>query len=304
MTNLDSTIARLARSQHGVMHRRQLLAAGLSARQIHRRVQRGHLIALGNGVVAVPSAPATTLRQYKAAELSIDGAALAGLAGAHLLGLTNRTAPPEIAVKPGGGHRCGFGRVHRRTDITTTVVKNIRVTAVDQTLVDIVGRLSIERVETIWSGALIRNRADLDAITERVQAAESQRLGNRGLARVMLDAHVKGDDRSESELEALLLDLVRTVPDVPEIVPQLALPWWKNGAGRADIGIPAWRLILEADGRSWHARLRDFDRDRERDNLAVAAGHVVLRFSALHLQKSPDSVVDLVARTGIHRAVA
>jgi very-short-patch-repair endonuclease len=48
--------------------------------------------------------------------------------------------------------------------------------------------------------------------------------------------------------------------------------------------------------------LRDFDRDRERDNLAVASGHVVQRFSAFHLRQEPESVIELIAAAGRHRA--
>ena len=67
------------------------------------------------------------------------------------------------------------------------------------------------------------------------------------------------------------------------------------------MGIPAWRLVLEADGRSWHARLEDFDRDRARDNLAVANGYAVLRFTSVHLRRQPETVIQRIADTGRHR---
>lgn len=301
----DAIIDDLARRQYGVVHRRQLLTAGVGPRAIKGRIDSGRLIPLGNGVLAVRGHPPTPFRQYKAAELAIPGAAIFALAAGwlHVLGAT-RSAAPEIAVHPSAGHRCSFARVHRRTDIQTTSVAGIRVTTVPQTLVDLTGRFRSTKLEDVWTSALIRGRVTLEHLAERVEAAEAQHLAHRGMARAMIDALVVGDTAADSELEMLLLRLVRQVPGIPEVVPQLALPWWRHGAGRGDVGIPAWRLILEADGRAWHARLRDFDRDRERDNHAVASGYAVLRFTSVHLRKQPETVIQLIADTGRHRGNA
>lgn len=301
----NAVINTLAREQQGVMHRRQLLAEGLSYRQLEGRVDTGALIELGHGVLAVPSAPATHLRQYKAAELAVPDAALCGLAAARLhdLGAT-RSAAPEIVVHPSSNHRCGFAKVRRRRDVELTTVLGIRVTTVPQTLVDVSGRLRLSKLEDMWTSALIRNRTTLDELHDRVAAARVQRLRHRGVATAMLGSLVDGAGLAESELEVLLYDLARRVPGIPEVVRQIPMPWWKAGAGRGDLGVPAWRMILEADGRSWHARLRDFDADRMRDNLAAANGHVVLRFGAVHLQRDADRVVELIAAAGAHRRAA
>lgn len=301
----DRLVADLARDQHGVLHRRQLLAEGLSYDQIDGRLERASLIALGSGVLAVRSAPATERRQYKAAELSIAGAALSGLAAARLhdLGAT-RSAAPELVVHPSSTNRSDLARVRRRLDVDTTAVDGIAVTTVAQTLVDIVDRLRIARVDEVWTSALVRRRTSLDALTDRVEACRSQRLRHRGTATAMLGSLVDGAAVADSELEVRLLRIAASVPGVPPIVPQLSLPWWRGGAGRGDVGIPEWRLILEADGRAWHSRLADFDDDRRRDNLAAANGYQVLRFSAVHLQREPDDVAATIAATGRHRRSA
>jgi hypothetical protein len=301
----DEVIQRLARTQQGVMHRRQLLDQHVSYRQIEGRLENRSLIELGHGVYTVPSAPATRLRQYKAAELVVPGGAIAGLAAASLLDLgATRSAAPEIVVHPSALHRCSFARVHRRKDVLITEVQGIRVTTAAQTLVDIVDRLRLARLEEVWTGALVRNRTTLSELQERVEAATAQRLSHRGLAMAMLGSLTDGVELAESELEELLFRVASRIPGVGAIVRQLSLPWWKAGAGRGDVGIPGWRLILEADGRSWHARLRDFDIDRMRDNAAVANGYAVLRFGALHLQRSPDDVAEVIAAAGAHRRTA
>ncbi|HEU5082852.1 MAG TPA: DUF559 domain-containing protein [Acidimicrobiales bacterium] len=301
----DAIIHGLGRKQHGVVHRRQLYAASISKRQIETRCDAGALIRMGHDVFALASAPATHLRQYKAAELAVPGAAVCGLAAAKLLDLgATRSAPAEIAVPPGANHRCSFAKVRRRSDVAVTEVKGIRTTSVAQTLVDLSLRLRLARVEEVWTSALIRDRSTLDELEDRVVAAEVQHLRHRGIARALIDSLVHGVDLAESELEALLYDLAARVPGVPPLVRQMQLPWWKGGKGRTDVGIPAWRTILEADGRSWHARLADFDADRMRDNLAAANGYIVLRFGAVQLRRAPEQTVEIIAATGRHRRTA
>jgi very-short-patch-repair endonuclease len=62
--------------------------------------------------------------------------------------------------------------------------------------------------------------------------------------------------------------------------------------------IPAWRLVLEADGRRWHARVADFDNDRWRDNQAAALGLRVMRFTHPHLTHRLREVADLITAAG------
>ena len=301
----EAVISELARTQQGVMHRRQLLAEDLSPRQIDHRLHERRLIDLGHAVYALPSAPATHLRQYKAAELAIPDGVVCGLAAAvmHDLGAT-RSAKPEIAVPPSAGHRLRFARVQRRCDLETTTIQGMRVTSVAQTLVDITKRLRLDLLEDCWTSALVRNRTSIEALASRVEHAERHRLAHRGLARAVFDSLVHGAGLAESELEARLLRVLATVPGLPPVVPQVALPFWAGGRGRGDAGVPDWKLLLEVDGRSWHARLQGFDRDRERDNLAVANGYAVLRFTALNLERDPQRVVELILRTGAERRAA
>ena len=42
---------------------------------------------------------------------------------------------------------------------------------------------------------------------------------------------------------------------------------------------PDWNLVIEADGRNWHARVEDFEEDRRRDNELATRGIQVLRFT-------------------------
>lgn len=70
-----------------------------------------------------------------------------------------------------------------------------------------------------------------------------------------------------------------------------------------DAYIDAWRLIVEGDGRRWHTRRADHDRDRRRDNEATAHGLAVLRFTYEMLRDHPKECLDTLMRTGQVRGI-
>jgi very-short-patch-repair endonuclease len=65
-----------------------------------------------------------------------------------------------------------------------------------------------------------------------------------------------------------------------------------------DALIPAWRLIVEADGRRWHSRVNDRERDHDRDNVAAARGFRVMRFTHRMLTRRLDHVDELLRECG------
>ena len=71
VSNVERTIAALARRSHGVVTRRQLLAAGITAPEIDYRLPRGDLIAVFRGVYRVghraPSVEAGYIVRYERA---------------------------------------------------------------------------------------------------------------------------------------------------------------------------------------------------------------------------------------------
>lgn len=73
---------------------------------------------------------------------------------------------------------------------------------------------------------------------------------------------------------------------------------------RVDAVIPDWNLILEADGRAFHTKRADFERDRQRDNLAAAHGYRVMRFTHRALTQDPAAVLQLVLNAGQQTSMA
>lgn len=87
----DGVIAALAAKQHRAVARRQLVASGLTARQVHRRVERGLLRAFHRGVYAVGAPALSANGRRMAAILSAGGRAALSHRGAGRTGISSST---------------------------------------------------------------------------------------------------------------------------------------------------------------------------------------------------------------------
>lgn len=75
------------------------------------------------------------------------------------------------------------------------------------------------------------------------------------------------------------------------------LPVTINGANfRIDLAFPALKLAIEVDGFAYHSSRDSFERDRQRQNLLVADGWTVLRFTWAMLD-DPDAVLRVICET-------
>src|SRR3954451_4317834 len=96
---VEEIVAAIAGDAHGVVTRAELRAAGVSARQIDRRIANGALIPEYTGVYrAGHCAPSTEARYMAAVRACGEGAVLCGKAAAYLLGLLKSPFPPQPEV--------------------------------------------------------------------------------------------------------------------------------------------------------------------------------------------------------------
>jgi hypothetical protein len=181
--------------------------------------------------------------------------------------------------------------------VKTTLVDGIRVTTHAQTLCDLLPRLRLDRWEQIADRLLLTGQMSIEELAERVGAYELSRRPGLPLLRDLIAVRMAdGWVVPESALETMLRAAVDLVADCPLVQWQAPAPW--DPTRRLDGLISDWGLILEADGRSWHARVKDFDNDRWRDNLAAAHGLRVQRFTHAHLVHRLDEVVSIIERAG------
>jgi very-short-patch-repair endonuclease len=305
MRNLDfdRAVTRLALRQHGAFHHKQLRSLGGTATMIDDRVANGTYVRLAPRVLALASQPATWRRQYKAAELSIPGSALADRAALHVHGIEGgKVLRPVLAVPYTSNVRSPLADIRRCADVSTTEVDRIRVTTAAQTLVDVVACWKLRPVEAAWDDALLRGLVTTEELEARVAVAvDGRRPHGRQAEALLVDRRATEWVALDSLLELLASRLLSGLPPGVTFVHQATMPWWQPGEGRVDLFIPAWRLIIELDGRRWHARVAAFDTDRWRDNVAAANGCAVLRFTHAHLTLRADEVLALILEVGRHR---
>ena len=298
-------LEKLARSQRGVFSGVQVEALGFSHQMIYDRVRSGTWIRLAPRVFALASAPPTWRRQYKAAELSLPGSSLAELAACTVHQFDGfGVVRPELIVAYTRNYRTPLATVHRSDSALTTTVDGFQVTTIAQTLCDLVSRVRLDRWERAADGLLLEGRVTIDELQERRLRYEKSRRAGMPTFRALVDERLAdGYVPPASELERALAGALDLVVGCPSVVWQAPAPWAPD-AQRVDAMIPDWRLVLEADGRRWHARLHDFERDRWRDNQAAALGLRVLRFTHVHLTKRRQEVVTLITAAGTATSAA
>jgi hypothetical protein len=115
------TIDGLARRQHGVFARQQVIEAGMTRHELQGLVSSGRWIVLAPAVYALASHPGTWKQRLMAAVLGEPEAAVGGRSAAVLHGFTGfRPGRPEIVVPRAGQNRSPIALVRRRDGVETT----------------------------------------------------------------------------------------------------------------------------------------------------------------------------------------
>jgi hypothetical protein len=283
MGTQDRTVARLARSTHGVVTRSQLLAAGLTAREIHRRVERGTLLREYRGVYRVGHrAPSLEARYLAAVYACGDGALLSGRAAAHLLGTLPGPPPRPEVTAPTERHIPGITtRRHRSMHpLDAQFWRGVPITSPARTIVDLAATLTAEQLARVVHEAAIRHNtppSEIEAVLQR----QPNRRGAKNLRRV-----ITGDEPvSLSALERRFLTLLRKA--------QLPLPITNRPAsGRyVDCRWPQHRLTVELDGYRYHSSRHAWEQDRRREREAFARGDDFRRYTYGDVYEQPQPML-------------
>jgi len=278
-----AVMARIAGRSHGVVTRTQLLDAGLTARQIKRRVRAGALLRVHPGVYRVGHrAPSIEATDFAAVVAAGDGALLSGLAAAYLHGLV-KGSPPPAEVTSRTQRRIEGTKAHRCRSLNAqdaTSVRGIPVTTVPRTLVDIASVLSAGALARACHEAGVRYRTTPSQV-DALLAKRPNLRGARKLRRVIHgDVHV-----TLSKLEASFIALLRAHG--------LPLPETNRPAGgrRVDCRWPEHRLTVELDGYRFHNSRHSWEQDRRREREARARGDEFRRFSYGDVTEDPRFIL-------------
>lgn len=300
--DIDELVLRLARAQHGAFTWAQATGAGASPDFVARRVRSGAWTKVAPGVYVMSTMPDTWERRLQAALLSLPGSSVSGRSALHLHQLPGgHTGLPQVSVEPGGTFRTPLAKVRRSLLPVNTRVQGFPCVTAEQAVFDIAGHASFAEVERAMDHALLEHRATVDRFQQRLDALTGHRWPGIAAMRALIAERGCGRPVPESELERVLY-LVLDQAGVPDVVRQAHPPWSPGDRRRFDALSPSWRTIYEGDGRRWHSRMQDMERDRRRDQEAASHGHLVLRFTWSQLTEGADEAIDVIRAAGRWRA--
>lgn len=302
----DARLAQLAAAQHGVVARRQLLAAGTAPSMINRRVASGHLIPLHRAVYAVGHDRLTRYGYWMGAVLA---------AGPNAV-LSHRDAAALHGLRPPGNHR----RTHvttparaqgtpklqlhhttvldRRRDVAA--VAGLPATSVARTLVDLAGVVPQQQLAKALEEAERQRILDVRAIEDCLRRTSARHgRGHAAITAALERLATTNVQFTRSPLEDALLPLLDA-----HGLPRPATNMW-IGDMEVDACWPDHRVIAELDGWGTHSTRDAFVRDRMRTNELQTNGWLVLRFTHGQVTREPDAVahtIVLALRRGPARA--
>jgi len=296
-TQDEIRVLQVAALQHGVFSRRQWLAHGLPPRTLSRRILEGRFEALGEGAILVAGVSRTLRADLAAATLVVPDSVVSHEAAAELHELPHVPRGVRVVMTPHrNANSSQLAQVRRTThlpDADRTVMDRLPATSLARTILDLGRVVGARRLTAVIDHALSRR-----LLTPPELFAAFDSYARRGRPRVrflrrVLTTFAATDGIPESVLERDLLELLDRA-GLPAPIVQFRLPWREQVVGIADLAWPSQCLVVEADGRTWHTRTEDFERDRHRDNVAQVHGWRALRFTYAMLRHRPDEVVAMV----------
>ena len=188
--------------------------------------------------------------------------------------------PPDVHRRRNGIHL--HRRVFRAGDRTRR--DGIPVTSATRTLLDLATFLREEDLE-----AAVNEADKLWLIDpERLRSEVEARAGLDGVADLRKVLDRRTFQLTDSELERRFLRLVRRAGLQPPRTRQRV-----NGF-RVDFYWPELALVVETDGLRYHRTPAQQARDRQRDQVHIAAGLTPLRFTHSQVAFEPARVGDLL----------
>lgn len=289
-------LGRLAVQQFGVVTMRQLVALGMSVRQIERLQGKGLLIPMHRGVYRASAVP-PSFRQRLLAACLAGGAVASHRGAAAMWGLRGVTPVVEVTV-------AGRRRPELEGVVTHTTARlgddemgrhgAIPLTRVGRTLLDL-GAVSHCLVEPALEDAVHRGLVTLSSVRATLERAGAHGRAGTAVLRALVAERAPGRQPTESPLEDALAGLLRRhgLPE-PRRQHRVRLPG--GSVVRLDLAYPESKLAIEADGRIWHSGRSDFERDRRRGNALADLGWATLRYGWDDVRQRGPEVADAVSR--------
>ncbi len=273
----------IAQRQYGVISLEQLLACGLSYKQVERLVEKGHLHRLHRGVYAVGHRRLISHAHLIAALLAAGPRSfLSHRTAAAVWGLRQLAVRAIEVTSPTGRGRTGL-TIHRAStdphpdDLCTR--NGLRISSFPRLLVELAPRESAAELDRLITEAVRRGILRPDKVEEALER-HARRPGSARL-RHALAAYRPKPDRT-SELERAFDALLARHPDIPPPLANVRIGIWE-----IDCYWPEQRVALELDGRPYHVAIADLEKDRYKDAKLLGMGIRPLRITDRRLESDP-----------------
>lgn len=287
----EGRLRRLAAGQHGLVTRDQVLALGVSDREIRWRIFTGRLEQLHPGVYYLNATPPTWKTDVLAGVFAAGPDAVASHRCAGVLwGLDaiygrviEVTVPYELSPVPTGVvlHRT------RRAN-PSSALDGVRLTSVEKTLLDLARKLPWRVLEKAARSAIRDGATTIDRLDREVAVSGGRGVaGTRKYRRVVAAVSY---DQSGSVAEIDLKHIVDEAP-VPTPIQQLRVRLPRGDNTYPDFAWPDRRRIVEVDGFESHRDPVAFQRDLDRQNQLMDLGWEIRRFTASDIRNNPESVM-------------
>jgi very-short-patch-repair endonuclease len=306
-SGFDARVALLAVSQASALSRGQALGLGATDPLIARRVRSGRWRRVHTGVYVVGGAPPSWLQEVWSALLAIGPrAAVTHETALRLHGIEKVALRPHTFTVAHGAHpRVTGARVHQVDDLRpdqVTSALGLPVSRVERALVEVAATMGARQLADVVDDAVASRRTTYPRVSTCLGLVA--RPGKRGVRRMaeLLDSRADGAAPAQSQLEQMLFAALRA-GGLPTPRRQMPLPGRGAVEGLVDAGYRDARLIIEADGRRWHTRVRQLKSDHQRDAEAARVGWLTLRFMHEQIVQEPGEVCAVVADVRASRLV-
>jgi hypothetical protein len=165
-----------------------------------------------------------------------------------------------------------------------TTLGGLRVSSVSRTLLELAAREDETQLRQLVTAAARREILDIPDIL-RMIARHRTACGKKTLRRALTGYIPDGSLKSgfEDDFHAWLAEH----PEIPPPLRDIHLGPWE-----IDCYWPHRQLAIELDGRSYHAALEDFERDRRKDAWLQRRGIRILRITKKRFNNDRASVLD------------
>jgi very-short-patch-repair endonuclease len=286
----EARIADVARSQHGVISRHQLLRLGLGYDAINHRIRTMRLLPLYRSVYAVGHRNLSRETAWMAAVLAAgEGAVLSHRPAGAAWGICSSSGRPEVTVPRQRRPRPEILLHHvvLPADEHTTL-NNIPITTVPRTLLDLAAALDQRQLERAITEAEIKRLWDELSLHDLLHRYP-RRPGTRNI-RAALHKLREGATHTKSELEELFI----------RFADKAGLPRPETNTHIEGLEVDCvWRaqgVVIEVDSWEIHRTRAAFERDREKSRILQAAGWRSVPVTYLQLKYTSGEVARDVRR--------